>query len=348
MATVIFTDISDFKLHVGGGVNMSLEMDSLKPHIEMAADKHLVPWLGDAQWDKILTDIDALNTEEEALLPYLQRTLALLTMYEYSNIGSIQMGEAGLMRAETDEMKGAYKYQENNYKDYMLATGYASLERLLKFLEANAGDYPLWTTSAENKRNRAYFINYAQEMQLIYSINVNRYVFDVMRPAMSDVETFAIIPLIGETFYDELKTAIDNKTVDADQLAAIALIQKAVAHFTVEEGIRRSIVQHKGDRIIIAERLEPQSSSIEGAPAAQMLRQAIRQAEEFGNRHISVLKKFLNDNLETYTAYSAYLDELAAAAAAEEETTDERCECGCCDACSWRTRKSTISAIIKL
>ena len=165
---------------------------------------------------------------------------------------------------------------------------------------------------------------------------------------MADVETFAIIPLIGEDFFNELKTAIDTKATTADQDLVINLIQKAVAHFTIEEGIRRSLVQHKGDRITVAERLEPQSSTREGAPAAQILRQAIRQAEEFGNRHISVLKKFLDANLATYTAYSDYLDELAAAAEAEEETTDERCECGYCDSCSSWGPKKTISAIIKL
>lgn len=162
MATYLFNDISDFKNYVGGGANVSLKMATLDPAILAAAENHIILWLGQQQWDQLVTAVAGTpSTEETALIPYVARPLAMLTMYEYKKIGGIMVGESGFHRFEDETRKSAFKYQENDYSDWMLNNGYENIERMLKFLETNEADYPLWQADDAYQRNKALFLNYA-------------------------------------------------------------------------------------------------------------------------------------------------------------------------------------------
>lgn len=354
MAAYIFPDFDTFKSHVGGAVSQSMLLETITPAILDAAEQHIIPWLGQTMWDFLVAGVaaDNLTSPHTTLLPYVQRALARLTLFEYSKEGSVQFSEVGLMRQESDSegvVKGAWKYQENQYREHQRDRGFEALEKMLIHLEANSGDYSKWTSDTASNRNREYYINTAILFRTIYSLKISRYVFEVMRPVMNEVELFAIMPNLGEDFHDELKAAILAKTTSAAQNSAIAFIQRAVVHFTVRESIRREIVQHTGDAIVLKEKLEPQSYVREGSPSNDKLSLQLRQNDEFGNRYISSLLRMLDANLDDYPTYKAYKEELAAA---EEEATtidDEctlRCGCGCggyeYNCISKTTRKSII------
>lgn len=337
MAAYIFADFDAFKNQVGGAVSQSMTIESLTPTILDAAELHIIPWLGQTMWNYLVEHVEAedLGSPHTDLLPFVQRALARLTLYEYSKEGSVQFNEMGLMRQESDSegvVKGAYKYQETQYREHQRDKGFEALEKMLLHLETNSGDYPEWTGDAASNRNREYYINTAVAFRTIYSLHISRYIFEVMRPVMNEVEQFAIMPNLGEDFHNELKAAILAKNTTPVQDSAIGLIQRAVAHFTVKESIRREIVQHVGDAIILREKLEPQSHIREGSPGNDKLSLKLRQNDEFGNRYISSLLRMLDANIDDYPTYAAYKEELAAAE--EEETTIDddcyiRCGCGC-------------------
>ena len=326
MVVYLFNDAPHFRSFIGAAGNVSLDLEDLGPNILVAAENHLIPKLGDDLWNNLVDTFAAPNANNLALLPFVQRPLAMLSMYEYMNVGGFQVSGRGFHRVETDDLKTTFKYQENNYRDYMLHNGYEAIERLLKTLEANSANYPLWTAAPESKRNREGFINYTAELRLLLSQRINRYVFEILRPILLEVETFAIVPTIGEDFYSELKTAIDSKNVSEDQQTVIYLIQRAIAHFAKEEAIRRHLVRMKGDAIVVQEKLEPQGLVREGAPDGGKLRIALRHHNEFANRHISNLKRFLDANWDTYPIYKTWIE--AIETLEEEPQNDERVEFG--------------------
>lgn len=319
MAYLIFNDISEVKDFIGGGANLSIDMDSILPVMHDAARDHLLPWLGKDQWLALVDAVenDDAGTEEEALLPYVRRPLAHLTFYEYSKIGGIQFSESGIFRTETENMKSAYKYQENEYRNYMLTKGYEAIEELLAFLEANEADYALWSVSRAYTRNKALLINDATTFRDCYAGYLSRYTFEILRPIIEDLEIFAILPLIGQDQFDALKTAILEKSLTAEQTALLGHIQKAVASFAVREGSKRLLVRIEGRNVVQTENLEPQSYEKSTSAAGNAISLKLLQQEAWGNRHISYIKKFLDDHLEDYPLYSAWIDEQEAAAAAE-------------------------------
>lgn len=211
MATYLFTSITQFKEFVGGGVNVSLSLDSIAPTMYMAAQEHLLPWLGETTWADLVDAVEnnTATADELALLPYVRRPLALLTMYEYTKIGSVQFSEAGMFRTESEDMgmKSPYKYQENEYKNYMRRNGYEALELLLLFLDDRADTYTAWAAEVM-PGHRSLMINYARDFRAVYGKYVDRFTFEVIRPIIQDIETFAIRSTLGDTQYERLKAGI--------------------------------------------------------------------------------------------------------------------------------------------
>jgi hypothetical protein len=354
MATYIFPDSDTFKGHIGKGISANMTITEMDPIILAASEKYLIPWLGYAFWDKLVEDVedDAVAGEYAIILPYVQRTLAWFTMHEYPNVGEVNVSDRGIMRMETEDHKTAYKSQVNNYTRYARETAYAALETMLRKLETFDPAISEWSASDESLRNREAFINSALDFQLAYSTKISRYVMETTRGVMLDIEEFAILPLIGQPFFEELKTAILAKTETAEQLTIIKMIRKAVAAFTVEEGIRRSIVLNTGEAIVVIEALEPQSNYREGAPDAAKLRMALRHNDEWGNRHISLIKNYLANNIEDYPTYQTWVEEIAAAAAAAEEEAaaiTSTCYDGCsCNTCLTTSSSTKITSVVRI
>jgi hypothetical protein len=327
---MLFANITELKTILGGAINTSVELDSLSPAFHAAIYNHLVEWISEAFWDEFKTayDADTLSAEQTALLPYLQRPLAKLAMYEYQQIGTVQFTESGLNRIETETHKSAYRYQENAYSNFMLLNGYEDLERLLVYLETNKADFATWTGSDAYTRNRSLFITYASEFRRAYGKQVSRYVFEIMRPVMSDIETFAVLPLLGEDQFADLKAKILAGTTSSEEDELHNRIIRAVANYAMEESLKRELVQHDGNKVVQLESSILQSNTTKRVPDSSHLDVTIRHSHEFANRHLSYVKEYLDNNLDTFTLYSAYLDAQAEAEAAEEAAaaTNERGE----------------------
>lgn len=329
MATLLFNNIDDLKQYVGGGANVNLELSSISAAMHSALRNHILPWLGQAQWAALLADytpnaadITGMDDSLEALLPYVRRPLALLTMYEYGQVGGIMVSESGFHRSETDTRKTAFKYQENAYKRWHLDDGYEAIEEMLNFLEDNEGDYALWAADDAYVANKSLVINTATELRKHYSKYLSRYTFETLRPLIEDVEVFAIKPLLGDDQYDEVKDWIMMKAtgLDAKELQLLKLIRRAVANFTIEEGLKRLWVKIEGKNVVEAEGLEPQTYEKYSSAAGTAMNSIQRHLQEHANIHIQNIKQFLTDNASDFPLYEAYLEALAEAAAAEEDT----------------------------
>ena len=324
----LFTDIDHIKQFVGGAVNISVEIDSLSPAFNRAAQNHLVGWLGAAQWNDMVTNFAAPDAELAALLPYAQSALAMLGMYEYSLIGSIQFTESGIHRVENDNYKSAYKYQEAEYRKWMLENGYEAIEEMLLFLQDNNEDYPLWDGTEVAAKNLQLVINYAKHFRAAADKNISRYTFELLRPLIEDLEFFVLIPNIGQPQYDDLKAKIASESAfSSEEDVLLGLIQKCIANFTIEEATRRQLVRLEGRNVVQTEKLEPQSYEKESTPTNSPLSVKINHHDEWGNRYVSRIVKYLDDNIDEFPLYETWKEEKATAA---EEAAAEAAAAACC------------------
>ena len=319
MSTELFSTIAELKKYVS--VNSDIELESIEGKVFDAARKYITDWLGSVTYNNLVTAYAAasLTTEQAALLPYVQRALANFSLFEYTAVGSIQFQETGIMRIETENDKTAYKYQINELKKSLIETGFDSLELMLEFLEENEGDYSDWVSSDGYTMNKEFFINSSKDFKKAYYIFKGRYTFDILRNLMDDLECFSILPCIGQPYFDELKSEILAKSVTTENKIALKIIQKAVAHFTINEGVKRDWVVLTPEGVQVRSLLGDQSLLSKPNASTNPVHKKLEQSSEMGNRHLSKLKELLVGNTDYPTFNTWRNEQIALEEAAEEE-----------------------------
>lgn len=315
---MLFDTINELKQYVGGGANLSVELDSLEPALQRAKGR-ILTYLDAAVFDDLVA---APNAAQTALLPYVQRPLALLTMYEYAHVGGIQFSESGMMRMETETMKSAYKYQETEYKDWMLRAGYQAIEDMLIFLQANVDDYPQWDAGKDMHNN--LLLNTAQLTQQYYSRNIDRWTWEHMRAAIEDVEQFAIVDTIGQTQFDDLTLGRSQGDLTAKETKVIKLLQKATAHLAIDEAVARNYVRMQGGSVVQMEQDKEHSGSASAKTATpEGVNLKVNRAESHGNRYLNQARQYLDDNTDDFPLYAAYRTALEEANTALKTSDDD-------------------------
>lgn len=328
--STILTTIDQLKDKVGGAVNPSLEFEAIRPYIEDVQRDHIMPLIGPDFLNDLITNQDTATGKQLELVNKIRKAVGYLCVYKYVNVGSVQLGEAGLFRTESESHKSTYKYQEQNYRDQMRESGYEALEEVIIFLQLNKINLGSLYTLEYYQKTRSMFINLALEFRNVYSSYISRYTYESLKPLMEDLETFAILPIIGQELFDRLKLSIADNDLTPVEILLVRHIQKALAHFTIEEGVRRLWVKIEGINVVQTERLEPQGLERQGSAGNLPLSVNVRHLYEFGNRWISYIKKYLLDNIEDFEEYADFIAEQEAAELEEEEAI---LECGCLNIC---------------
>lgn len=344
---MIIKTINELKTYLGGAVeNNASILTSMGPYFDIAFDNHLSPWIGSTTFADLVTahGDDTLTSNQTALLPYVQKVLAWLAYYEYSGFNDTYFGPAGRYRREDEDRKGLYKYQENKLDDKAHRNGYEAIERLILFLEENKATHTYWTTEPGYEKHHAILLHSAAACRTAHSKQISRFVFEILRGKIEEIEGFTLIHLLGQDTYDQLLTARKTGTWNNETLEKkiIAFANKATLHFALLEAMRENLVRFDGNKVVQSEALEPQSSKKQGVPSAAMVAERLGHHEEFANRHLDYLRKLLTDNIDDpaladYKTHSeaqaqalkdekTELDNEANAAASGYNPNSERCE----------------------
>lgn len=318
---MIFTDIEQFKESVGGGVNSSVELASLQPAYREVIQKNIIPLLGDQLWNTIDTSWDNNPAAETtAILPYIRRAIAHLTMFEYSHIGNVQFSESGLVRMETEQMKTAYKYQERQYKIWMRNTGYNRIEDLQLFLMENAADYPDWDSSLAYK----HLINSARTFRAYYGKQVNRYLFEVLTGIMEEVEITVVEANLGSDFYQRLISGQQAGDLTTEEETALSMLYRCVAHYTIEEAMIRQYVTFEGDSVVRFEGAVQQTYTAERPGTDKDVVLAKQYHQYRAKIHLGRVLNYLQADLDNFPAYKTFYQAQQAELEEDEDTVDVR------------------------
>lgn len=331
----LFSTIIELQNVVGGSVNRSsFTIESILPFFDIAHERHIEDWLGTAIYEDLKTALDGSPTPAQtALLPYYRKPLAWLALYEYLGFAAAQIGDTGVHRIETDSRKTAYKYQEKRVIEACLANGYEALEKLLLFLEANKVTYTDWPNAPGYLRHHEVLLHSAATFRIAQSKKISRHVFDQVRAIIEDVENFAIVPAISQEQYDALLAArkTGTWTTEEKEKKVIYMLQRAAAHFTLDNAIRLNFVQFEGDSVVQREYLEDQSVPKMGKPTLSDTGLRLSLHDDNANRWLKKALDYLKDNIDddAFEHYKTLYDaqvEAAAAAAAEEAACTTTCD----------------------
>lgn len=265
MAAELFSNFADFKTYVGGRVNTSVKLESLEATIYETARRHITPWLG-LEFYEYLVEGAGLTDEETDLIPYVKRPLAILTMYEWSKVGAIEVGESGMHRIESESRKSAYRYQEREYKEDALEKGYNALEILMKYLDTNQADFTDWAGSPEGLVHRTSILNYASDFRLLTLPDCDRYTFECIRPIIAEVEMFGIQKQLPSEFWEGFIERHLDGTLTTAEKQLRTYIRQSIAHRSIQEAVTQRWVRIDKGRIAIHEDFGDQRNTNQTMP----------------------------------------------------------------------------------
>ncbi len=307
---MLIRDLSEIKDYVH--INYATNPKDLKPGILRAEQKFIVPYLGKDQYKVIeaANNSNVLTTAQTDLLHYVSGALfnyAVLLSIPGQNV---QINSSGVTQQHTEHSKPAFAHAIAALKASLIDAAFEWLESMLQFLEDNENDYPIWRNSSAYTKNKESFINTGARFNELYTIQCKIQTFHAIKTNMADMECFAILPTIGQAYFDELKTQIQAKSITSNNKIALNYIQHALANFTIANAVRSNRVSIVGNSVVYTEIIESNDSgNTIKAGLDQMIEQKYRHAKEMGERYLDKLRDHLRNNISDYPTYAAFIEE---------------------------------------
>lgn len=322
---MIFQTIQELKSILGGAIDAEDAIrKSMAPFFDIAFENHLSQWLGRSTFDALVTAhaADSKSAAQTALLPHVQKVLGWLAYVEYSGYNDVNFGPAGRYRREDESRKGLFKYQENKLDDKALRNGYEAIEQLVLFLEANKSDHDYWEDEPGHALHHGILLHSAEACRSAHSKRIGRYVFEILRGKVEEVEAFTLRHLLGDATYEALLTSRQTGVWTNAPLEKkiIQYANRATLHFALYEGLRENLVQFNGNSVVQTEALENQSLKKQGVASATLTDEKLNHHREFANRHLDRLR----DVLETHKEETVLSDFKAHQAALAQKVEEEK------------------------
>lgn len=311
----LFENITEFKKFIS--VNVSLDFTTIKPSIDEAEIKYIIPLIGQEQYDQ-LKDVyengigsssgsgsGSSYTEDDnnALLEKVRRVLANFAMYIYVPIGELQMSAAGITRVESGDRKSAFQYQIKNLQRRFITSAYEWIEELLKFLDENKSTYTLWANSSAHADANEFFINSASDFNKHVNISKSRITFTELMATMRRVEDFQIKGILFDELFDEIKKQILEDDVSEENEKLLTFIRPAVAHLTLAEALDDLSAKITPDGILVSNNRFTQEIDQREPAMQDMINTKIKKAISNGENYLNQLRTYLRANVDEYPLY---------------------------------------------
>jgi hypothetical protein len=234
-------------------LNHSVSFENLRPDIQRAETLYLKPYLGAAQYQALdaAYESGSLTAQQSALLPYCHEVIAAFTMHLYLPMAQVQISDAGVRLTHTERHVTAWQWQIDELNDRFLQLGYAAIDSLLTFLDANKDDYTAWRDADEYCLNKDAIINTYKEFNKHFYIQNSPTTFYNFKQLMLKSEQFDLVPELGQTFYDRIKNEIKTEAISTEVEDLMRWLKPAVAHFTVARALREATFTLRADGVVV-------------------------------------------------------------------------------------------------
>jgi hypothetical protein len=315
----VIRTIEQFCTHVRVSAT-GTELANLEPDLRLAERQHLRPVLGPALYNDLaaLTDADVdadladPTSVRGGLLRLVHEALANLGLLEYLPLNQLQISDGGVYVVSGGSRP--FQWQIDQLAASLRRKGYNALEAVLAYLEAHAGDFPAWTTSAAAVQARELLIRSATEFTRHYDIGGSRLTYQALLSVMRKVERFDLEATLSPEYLLELKTQLIAGTVTPDNLVVLDnYLRPALAHLVVAKAVKEVGLSFNGAAVELnVYRPDDANGKEADASLDELLKLKASQAHDDGVVYLTKLSRYLNGRASamryaTYFASRAYV-----------------------------------------
>lgn len=232
----LINDTEKLKKHIGG-IQKSLEFNTMRPFIGMAERRYIIPAIGQALFKRLESGIPGLEeTPEETnrysnLREMTEVALAWFTYLIAMPHLRVATGDLGIVMNQPSRTTMAPKWAHIDVMKSAMAQGEIALEYVLDLLSQNPGEYPIWRDDQFAKHHELF---HASAMSITRDLPVvagRHLTYLALKPYLVHAEKDYLSRLTTPEVFNDLKAKwMDTESEYVGQEAVvIELIQKAVA-----------------------------------------------------------------------------------------------------------------------
>lgn len=290
------------------GVNRSMDWASLSPHIQIAADREIIPAIGQDFYDALDTAYNGAGVAAGAMAETFRRlrmALAHYAMYYGYPQLAVRVGDAGTMETNHEGATPVRQWAFNTARWEVAKTAAAYLDSALQHMEAQVEaantSYDVWKNSPAYTQNRDLLIPNARVMGEYYALSTSYRSYQLLRPLLRKAELMYLRPALCNTLYDTVANQAAQNTLSAANEALLPYLRRYVAEVAMSlAGSSVNLIPDgAGWRI-------SENAYAEAMPQ-EALRSAIQalttQAEQNAARYLQDLRDHLYSNIDDYPQY---------------------------------------------
>lgn len=306
----IFIDTEEFKdcvpmMHQ----NFSWEKD-LKQMTIQAADLYVIPFISQDEYESLADNYQAntLTAEQAALLPHLKMAVAYYTYMRLHDTHRVHMSESGMQESYSGDgtSRPASHYAVNDSKATAADSADYYLDKLLTFMEEKViaeNHYQLWQASTAYQEIYSCFIWSSKQLGRYIGIRSFK-ILCQLRHKMLDIQLRDLQPLMGDTLYQSLLTAVADQDFTPEQTVLLEKIRPYLAKKALLEAIPMFRVDINGSGIHFRTYDGPITRTVETANNEAIRSLSDRLERQADGAWVS-LKKFLDNNAADYPDYTS-------------------------------------------
>lgn len=314
-ASKIFTTDDQFVKLIPGQLNVSL--DVLQSRIDDVMERFIAPIVSNAQLEVLLPLLEGsepLTEENEKLTYRIRKAAAHITMALSAVDLDVTASAGGFTVASGEKVVVASSERVRKYIESRAMDGQRALDELMKFMDANVGDYAAYEASDERTKQYLNFINTTDEMERVLIPTPGRWVMDRMRSVMTYVEENYLRKALCDPLYEHLKTLIKERTGVTPTTGVtfgvyaplIPMIERAVANLAFSEAVTQLGVRvDAANGVYITWYNSPNETAKSEAADKSMTQVMKGECFERGTRELQRLREELLKNVSDYPLYES-------------------------------------------
>jgi hypothetical protein len=302
-------------------IGSSVDFDVLKPVIETVELNYIRKVLGAEIYDVLQAYYDAgappINIEkpEGVLLrnPQLNKLLKLAQSCEVHlaywfgfDLLNVQILNDGFKRTETEKVKGLFKYQEDNLKDFFKHAGFNGLDTMLEYMDGPDKEmFPEFHQSTAALALKEMFIPRTDIFDQYYSLGNSRLIFNRLKPHMKTIEDLRIKIVLGELNYAFIKAEMVKAEPDARVTAILPHIARPIV-FLSTALLMEETASDLSDKGLVFESITSNSTdhSNRGPAGEPRIAAMIKRNQNLGESYMVLLRNYLLDNASEWNNYT--------------------------------------------
>lgn len=222
-----------------GFTDADLLYENLRPTLLTATDD-LIKIIGRPIYDDLIVAYES-GSSDQIDIEFIERVQYILALDSYRNYvieSDLAHTNNGRVNRIEDNQKIAFEWQIEKSNKSMERKFYKAINTLIHFMDQYI---PQWKETQAFKNSHSLFIRTVEEFDDWFNIDGSRFLMIKLSPGIRKIETEQILPRIGKTLFEQLKS--DLKSGSEYNTELLLMIQEALVYATLSWGIPRMSAQ---------------------------------------------------------------------------------------------------------